>query len=256
MIDHPDIKFHQQLIASGKLPTEIYKYIKISDEFLNSINEQQLRFVSAYDFNDPFDSQINHQTKWTKESIKEYVERKSQIYNEDARKNALEMPLELFGDFFEKALAKAISKIGVSCFSSTSNNLLLWSHYANAHKGICLKFDITKDSNFFAWTLPMHYSETYPICDYVVNSKQLVTKRIITKSIHWKYESELRTLQKTAGNYKFNHLCLKEIIFGCKISEGEIAKVKSTLSSPLLTHLKFRQAKLHKFNFAIDIIDL
>jgi len=35
----------------------------------------------------------------------------------------------------------AIGKYGVLCFSRRWNNILMWSHYADGHKGICLGFD-------------------------------------------------------------------------------------------------------------------
>ncbi|MBL0525135.1 DUF2971 domain-containing protein [Aeromonas dhakensis] len=34
-----------------------------------------------------------------------------------------------------------INELGVVSFSETSRNLLMWAHYANEHKGMCIGFD-------------------------------------------------------------------------------------------------------------------
>lgn len=256
MTDHPDINFHRQQIASGQLPLDLFKYINISDQLLESLNRSELRFVSPYTFNDPFDSQIKEQTKWTKESIQSVIDKNPQTYTDLAKKALLANPPDLFGKFFSQALTNSISKIGVTCFSRRPDNLLLWSHYAKGHEGICLKFNITHDPNFFVWTLPMKYPKDYPVLDYVVDSRDLVGKIITTKSIHWKYEEEIRTLQKTSGIFTHNPQCLTEIIFGCKTPPDEINKVRSLLSNPKLSHVKFKQIRLKQLNFGVDIIDL
>ena len=35
-----------------------------------------------------------------------------------------------------------VEKLSVTCFSRSWNNILMWSHYGDKHKGICLGFDI------------------------------------------------------------------------------------------------------------------
>lgn len=36
----------------------------------------------------------------------------------------------------------------VTCFSSTNENQLMWSHYASSHRGICLEFDLINEGTF------------------------------------------------------------------------------------------------------------
>jgi len=36
----------------------------------------------------------------------------------------------------------------VTCFSSTNENQLMWSHYASSHRGICLEFDLKNEGAF------------------------------------------------------------------------------------------------------------
>ena len=61
-------------------------------------------------------------------------------------------PSQKFIDGMEKVrrirnqeLRAQISQRGVACFTTELNNILMWSHYADGHKGFCLEFD----TNFF-----------------------------------------------------------------------------------------------------------
>ena len=54
---------------------------------------------------------------------------------------------EIYGGF--DSLIKEIHKgvgeaIGVSCFIEKPNNMLMWSHYADKHTGICVEYDFSK----------------------------------------------------------------------------------------------------------------
>jgi hypothetical protein len=135
-------------------------------------------------------------------------------------------------------------------------NLLLWAHYSSSHKGICLKFDITKDPDFFSLTFPVKYSTEYPVFDYLTEREKLVNKAVLTKSDHWKYEGEIRTLQKTFGKYSFKKECLTEIIFGCKSDPKEIAEIRQINEEAKYPNLKFKQVKLKNDKYDIDIVDI
>ena len=88
------------------------------------------------------------------------------------------------------------AKLGLLCFSEQWKNPVLWSHYADSHRGICLGFDI--------------HSSLHP------TKVQYVTKKLrvdpdecgaphgiaipeevqellfVTKFTHWSYEEEVR----------------------------------------------------------------
>jgi hypothetical protein len=42
----------------------------------------------------------------------------------------------------DKTYAQVAEKFSVQCFSRSWNNILMWSHYGDRHKGICLGFDV------------------------------------------------------------------------------------------------------------------
>ena len=53
-------------------------------------------------------------------------------------------------------LKQAYSKeFGILCFSASYHNPVLWAHYADSHKGLCLGFDVQSE-----YCRKVHYSET------------------------------------------------------------------------------------------------
>jgi hypothetical protein len=260
MDPHKAIQFHKQMLEEGKIPPILYKHTSISNNLYKTLINSELWFSAPTSFNDPFDCQINDQTEWTDELLLDYVTRTAAVNKEDIDPQLVIQTNKLnpgsFSKYFTKKFKQTLSTIGVTCFLQRPDNLLLWAHYSASHTGVCLKFDITEDPELFALTFAVKYSDEYPSFDYLKERDKLVTKAILTKSSHWKYEDEVRTLQKNSGSYPFNKNCLKEIIFGCNASQNEIKTIKNIVDSAGYPDLKLRQVKLLENEYNIEIVDL
>jgi hypothetical protein len=254
------IELHNKMIAEGKIPTALYKHTSISDNLKKTIQNAQLWFADPTSFNDPFDCQINDQTVWTDELIKEYVSYTTKLTGENINPDDVVKANKnnpgSFAKHFTKTFKNNLAKIGVTCFLPKPDNLLLWAHYSSSHKGVCLKFDITKDPDFFKLTFAVKYSKDYPVFDYLKERKDLTNKAVLTKSDHWAYEAEIRTIQKTFGLYDFKKECLTEIIFGCKSDPKEINDIRQIVANAKYPNLKFKQVKLKDNQYDIDIVDI
>lgn len=251
-----NIEYLTQSVKLGQLPTYLYKYNRINEKFISRLINSEINFSNPNSFNDPFDCQIDDQTEWTKEKMVKYLEIYKTQFSEITIKLAKSMPPNLFSDFFKKAIKESVNQIGVTCFSKSSNNLLLWSHYASSHAGICLKFDILKDPNFFYWTFPIHYTNSYPVFNFDIGSSDLSKKIILTKSKHWSYEDEYRTLKKTSDYHKFEKQSLTEVNFGCKAKDNDIRETIQKLKTSGFSHVNFKKAILSNKKFELEFIDL
>jgi hypothetical protein len=91
---------------------------------------------------------------------------------------------------FRKALKKTKSDMsktkGILCFSKTWKNPLLWSHYADKHKGVCLGFDV---SNEIIEKVD-YLSERFPVPQVLDDA--FMKKILFSKFEHWSYEQEYR----------------------------------------------------------------
>jgi hypothetical protein len=128
---------------------------------------------------------------------------------------------------------------GLLCFSLDWHNPLLWSHYADRHRGIALGFDVNEQI-----LKPVSYRKTRPILKTI--DLKVPDWLLFTKYVDWHYENEARiftSLQDSdpqTGLYfaDFNEqLILREVIAGplCSASEqllreatGSTARVKVT----------------------------
>lgn len=94
------------------------------------------------------------------------------------------------------------------CMSATRAHPLLWSHYADMHKGVCIQFDHTKVP--FAGSCKVEYSTQYPKVVYPFDDdiSKLTQKGILTKAQYWSYEEEYRLFSVRMDNESW-HLGLE-----------------------------------------------
>lgn len=65
-------------------------------------------------------------------------------------------------------IKNSVQNTGVICFSSSKNNILLWSHYANGHTGFAVGFDTQKltkavgELKLESFIKEIFYTDTYP----------------------------------------------------------------------------------------------
>lgn len=258
--------------ATNKTLKYIYKYTDV-DNCIKILCNSSLYFDYPINYNDPFDTEIDIRTNYTKKDIDDvknkigYYEKilgKSELQPNDLKKVASELGLKKaskqdIASAFNKLnrkkkteLAKKYSKIGemdadfvkefiksivipkmdtskmteglknlfpLCCFSTEPDILTMWSHYADSHKGVAIKFNRITDE-FFQWGNEVTYVKAKPEVDYlstVTSGHQQIKEKYLLKSIEWKYEREYRIIRPESdkeGLHKFNIDALEEIFLG------------------------------------------
>ena len=144
---------------------------------------------------------------------------------------------------------------GSTSFSKNCDNLKMWSHYADSHKGFIIIFDremlkstiedgATRIIDVEYTGLPEifveHQSNTLIVKDY---------GKMLTKKLHdWENENEVRIIMKHEYQYdfdrflKFNRYCIKGIIYGSRISFENLITIDNIFKD-LHNDLKFYIAK-------------
>lgn len=119
------------------------------------------------------------------------------------------------------------ARYGLLCFSKPWHNPVLWSHYAEKHRGICLGFEI--DANRLEAIRYVTDRLTLPIPLDLEDAKQL----LFVKYRGWKYEEEWRgwirlderDVATTFYFYPFDGIVqLREVIAGpiCNVPKTKI----------------------------------
>lgn len=125
---------------------------------------------------------------------------------------------------------------GICCFSSEQDNPLLWSHYADQHRGICAGYSLERNPK--PNLLKVEYGgdrevRTSSIAKAVIDNnlahqEKLDRDILLRKALPWKYENEWRLL----GNrgLQDSDLSLEEITFGLRCPTSVIHAVVSALN--------------------------
>jgi Protein of unknown function (DUF2971) len=116
-------------------------------------------------------------------------------------------------------------RCGMLCFSKHWNNPLLWSHYADKHRGMCLGFEIDENT-----LKPVTYVSDRPEL-LMPPTEESINQLLFTKFEDWQYEEELRNwfhLNEREGDHFFypfdEHIQLREVIAGplCPLTKIQI----------------------------------
>jgi Protein of unknown function (DUF2971) len=122
-------------------------------------------------------------------------------------------------------------KFGLICFSEDWVNPLLWSHYADKHRGICLGFEVDKRILHKITYVKERSPLRLPL------TKETADELLWTKYWDWKYEGEWRIwlqLDEREDDHYFYHfdsqldmMQLTEVIVGplCATTESEVKAV-------------------------------
>lgn len=236
--------------------TLIYRYRSDSDFTLDELASSYIFFTSRDKLNDPFDCfpallKSNPDSASVKRYIANELKRSFPEFNKTLNERVINDTINRLssGSHYRKTVNDQIEKlanqIGISCFTTVANNLMMWSHYANSHKGLCLKFDITKDPLFFDDISEVIYTDTFePIEVDLEHGKELENFKslFLTKSQIWKNEKELRLIRVKGGPYPIKSTALVSITFGINISKKFQKAIIDTTKNNY-PHLEYYQAR-------------
>lgn len=104
---------------------------------------------------------------------------------------------------------------GVFCLSDNPNNILMWQHYADEHKGIVVEFETEADTDFFHQLLEVEYVQNPP----VLNDSMAVKDLIKCKSCEMKHEREWRVFG-FRGLRNIKPQAIKSITYGHRFPLG------------------------------------
>jgi hypothetical protein len=147
------------------------------------------------------------------------------------------------------------NQYGISCFSKTPNEPLMWSHYADKHSGICLIYDKRElmqslnDSSFQFDCLAVNYKKR-PLLELIEINEEVTFMSsehvLISKDSKWQYEQEVRFIAKfedknnfTGRSFTTYHSALRGIIYGANIGNDDLDAVSYILrNDPLYSDVK------------------
>jgi hypothetical protein len=222
-----------------------------------------LHFANPSDFNYPFDCRVHYRNSFSMEEFKsqhlERIKQRMPALNRRQRRAKASYDLkamnrEQFLADMTTRLQDTVNSVGVLSLSATDRNILLWSHYAAGHTGLCLKFEAADHTPFFGRALPVTYMASYPEISVVSSASEHVDAFLLTKAIDWAYEKEYRIIDHDygAGDKKYPSELLLGVIFGARMAAAD-KKVVSEWVSICKSGVELLEASVVPGTFSLDI---
>lgn len=216
------------LFAKSRLPSKLYKFQKLDDDdyTLNNLKNGNYYLANIYNANDCYECYptINfdrHVRYLIRNDILRMEEDGYKV--SDQEKKGIELSYDPFNTFVEilknRKLDILISKeeyrkqqhenanstfkiikdnVRIYSFTERNDSTVMWSHYADNHRGICLEYD----TNTFTLDIPLfpvtYSDDRYDMTDFPefkgVASLTMMYKGVLTKAKDWSYEKEWRLI--------------------------------------------------------------
>lgn len=189
-----------------------YRYQPINKLSLMNLSKKMNWVADPFLFNDPFE--------FTSKSIHFFDE-----YGQLTKLNEKHQEMR-------QILLDQINSYGVISYSRNEKNHLMWSHYADHHKGMCLVFDVPNPIKM--GIRKVKYLNKLPDINYGAQMTELnkeLRKIITIKSKEWRYEKEYRQILIDKNLHYQYPGKLVEIVFGCRTSKNDIELVLNIVNA-------------------------
>jgi len=188
-------------------PTKLYKYRSLAGDAFKYTQaifaREQIYLAQVSQFNDPFEGKFR--------------------LHSDTSKND-----DLYAKLLKGAIAKGVTSFmsgrvsknsRLCCFSESHDDVLMWSHYAASHTGICIEFDTTIVDSPFLSCKKIEYSPDFNVIKG--NLDEILERACLVKAEQWKYEEEWRLIRESEDFVSFPDQCLTGVILGCRITDDD-----------------------------------
>jgi hypothetical protein len=242
---------------------KLYKYRKF-DEYTEQIISNGIIYVpSPLEFNDPFDCRIPVLIEGNENDFRQFLfqyfknEYPEALFDqinqltekqlaEGKHKNRLYM-----NERMKKAIRSQLIKTGVYCMSGKNDDILMWSHYADSHKGYCIEFEGNEVISFLNKAKKVTYQKKLPVLNFFDST--WLNKALLTKSNCWEYEEEWRIISvEGPGLYELPNGVIASVILGCQMPENHKNKIISIVTNSK-KKIQLYQAIKKEFEFGLDI---
>lgn len=253
-----------------EVPSVLYKYRSLAGkdrEYVRStIVGGTIQLANPSSFNDPFDCAPAFSPRVTPDGAyalaKRYLSREHPRWDPDKLERECQafvaqtkgVDLAVVAQGLRQGYEQVRDWLAVYCVSGSSNSALMWAHYADSHRGICIGF--ASDSDIFATAQEVKYSHVRHTVDPVHDDdEQRLANSLLLKSASWKYEEEWRCIDFEGGPglRQVAVEAIQEIVLGARISPSDEIRVVGWVRE--LSHRpKLLRAVISHNHFEVDVV--
>ena len=212
-------------------PQKLYRYRSLASNrrFTRELEALQQGYIwcSAYDkLNDPMEG----------------VFRSSKVFRES----------DTYRDT-RRAIVENKLKIGLSSFSEVHDHELMWAHYADQYRGICISYrfaelldDLGDDVSF----VRMYYNEMVPLVRHGRQEPGDVAKMVLSyKNYRWLYEREWRMFAPLGKIFYADKSSIARVYLGSRIASDKRRKIIEAMTA---LNIETHDMKIEKYSMTFE----
>jgi hypothetical protein len=213
-----------------RLPKRLYKYRSFSVNSLRLLTQAEIYYSDPKAFNDPLDcnptvkvdvdraslERLCHKLLVNSgvnegeaaESIKDFRDMSAEYGNQKTDRHVKRYLNEkLLASEIKRLYDAEMGRKGVFSLSETWNSPLMWSHYADEHRGICLEYDTRHIPHPGIAAVDYSSPRSVKASDLIkwkIEGSSEAERRVhnryfFAKSPQWQYEKEWRDIGQSSG---------------------------------------------------------
>lgn len=230
-----------------------YKYLPDMVGIKGVVEGGTIKFTHPSAFNDPFDcmpaSKLGSFKDLKNVNPRLYQFWASQECSPAQRLMGMERSKNILREKIENGelLRRLLEDASVLSLSKIPDSILMWSHYADFHRGAVVEFKIPIDKRALniesaykeLVALDVDYTRARPALVYSgapADGSETLRHLFLAKSDHWSYEQESRVIKRTGGCgiFDYNHGYLHAVIVGARSESYPQVRAYADAASSLI----------------------
>lgn len=199
----------------------LYKYLPCNEYTFKALATKGLWCHHPKEMNDPLECLADLDRVVNSHEIEHFKALASVSKTKEMRRLSTASHSKI-NEILMQSRRKNIELYAFCSLSTKCDDVLMWAHYANSHKGIVIGVEL--DADYLGVHLQeVKYVDELPEWDILNYLKymegddshlEMFIRDLSVKSIHWKKESEYRIWRNGPGYFRFKAEQVKEIYFG------------------------------------------
>ncbi|HEU4472929.1 MAG TPA: DUF2971 domain-containing protein, partial [Flavisolibacter sp.] len=205
-------------------PTSLFRYRKLSDYSIQNIKNNDVWLASINSLNDPFECSLKFDNDaclrlfYSSDVFRNNFKQATGVALSSLEVKRLSSSKHPYLDYLElckfhnviitvspeeqidkvqnrwkEIIKETNSYVKICCFSENNDSTLMWSHYADNHKGICIEYDFENVDSLRPFLQPIIYTnEIFSIGTFEELTSHKKIGSTLIKSKDWEYEKEWR----------------------------------------------------------------
>lgn len=219
--------------------TKVYKYRGNIERDIQTLLANQIFIASKKELNDPCEALFDD------DNLRNYI----MLAN-------VQIPHKSIPQLYDEWIDEVREAFGVYSLSFDITNELLWSYYANGHKGFCIEYEMEllrelciQDS--YTNVIRMNYRNKPPTLHFKFsdNIHEVVYIMHGYKSKKWEHEKEIRIISDKQGLIGIKESAVTGIYFGIRMPDSDKNKIIDAFQC---RNIQFYQMELKPNSYLLE----